>query len=369
MTNVVIVHERLSEFGGSERVVAELQKLWPGSRVFVPFADEGVRRASGIDAPVSVSSLQRVYSGGSSYAHLLPLIPHAMRDADLDDADLVITSHHAFANRINPSHDVPTLSYVHSPARWMWDRSMLDLELASGWSRHALRAFAGTQRRPDRRAAQRIDRIVANSATVARRIDEWWGRSADVVHPPVEITFFSPDATVEREDFFLLAGRLVPYKRPELAVAAADRAGVKLIVAGEGRSIESCRSVAGAGTSFVGAVGNEDLRDLYRRCRGLVFCGVEDFGMIPVEAKACGAPVIGVSAGGLRETVVDGVTGRLVPYRTDSADQIELLSTALADHADDEFHGEVIRSNAEQFGPEAFAAGIKKVVAEMLELS
>src|SRR5205085_10216308 len=143
--------------------------------------------------------------------------------------------------------------------------------------RTALRAFARAQRGPDLRAAQRMTQVIAISTHVADRIAGWWGRTAEVVHPPVDDAFYTPDAKTSREDFFLLAGRLVPYKQPEVAVAAAARAGVRLVVAGDGRSRDAVEAAAGPKTEILGSVDDDTLRDLYRRCQALVFPGEEDF--------------------------------------------------------------------------------------------
>ncbi len=208
--------------------------------------------------------------------------------------------------------------------------------------------------------------MVANSATVAERIERWWHRTAEVVPPPVDVDFYRPDPAIEREDFVLLAGRLVPYKRPELAVAAATRAGIPMVVAGTGRSLAACRAAAGPKTTFLADVPDTDMRELFRRCRGLVFPGVEDFGMVPVEAQACGAPVIGVAAGGLTETVVDGTTGVLVAHAADPDRQIESLAEAIGDLATGSFDHGAIRRQAERFGSDVFRKSIETITTRML---
>lgn len=367
MTRIALVHERLTELGGSEKVVDHFARIWPEARLFVPIADPSVAPEAMGRLPLTVSGLQRLYRGDGRYSHLLPLLPWAMARADFSDADLVVVSHHAFANRIRAPRHVPVLSYVHSPARWMWDGDLRSLELGSGPAKTGLGLFARSQRGADRRAAARVQRMVANSATVAARIAEWWGREAEVVHPPVDVEYFRPDPTVEREDFVLLAGRLVPYKRPEVAVAAAVRAGVPLVVAGQGRAEAACRAVAGPGVRFLGEVSDAELLDLFRRCRALVFPGIEDFGMVPVEAQACGAPVVGVNGGGLRETVVDGVTGVLVPVERDADRQTVALAAGLSDGLEALRTDPVaIRTHAEGFSAEVFAKRIEAIAAELL---
>lgn len=357
-----LVHERLTEYGGSEAVVEHLAALCPDSTLFVPVADPALRLAGLARTPVATSPLQHLYRGGGHYAHLLPLLPAAMATADLGTPEVVVTSHHAFANRVRVPDGVPVVSYTHTPARWMWDAGMRAGEGGPA-GRAALGAFAATQRRADRRAAQRAHTVVANSRAVAQRVRDWWGRGAVVVPPPVDVESYRPDPTVGREDFFLLAGRLVPYKRPEIAVEAARRAGVRLVVAGEGRALPACERVAGPRTEFLGRVDDATLRDLYRRCRALVFPGHEDFGIVPVEAQACGAPVVALGVGGALDTVVPGVTGELVAPDLDLA---AAFVTALAAFDGRRYETARLRRHAEGFSAAAFRERMARVVDRAL---
>ncbi len=340
--------------------------IWPDATIFAPIADSQVTNELFGDRTISVSPLQRLYRGDGRYAHLLPLLPAAMAGLDLSHADLVVVSHHAFGHRIKAPIGVPVLSYVHSPARWMWDPDLQDLELGSGPSKAALTTFAASQRKADRRAARRVDRMIANSTIVAERIHDYWGLDAEVVHPPVDTDFYTPDHQVSREDFFLLAGRMVPYKRPQVAVTAATAAGVPLVVAGHGRAMDACRKVAGSNVTFIPDVTDEGLRDLYRRCRALVFPGVEDFGIVPVEAQSCGAPVIGVARGGLRDSIIHEVTGLLVPYTPDADTQAGVLAEAITAHDDFAFDSATIRFHAESFGRDVFRKAIETVATRTL---
>lgn len=360
---VFVVHERFTELGGSERVVEQLIASFPNAEVFVPIVSPTGRPAGLEGVTVHTSALQRFYRG-HGYAHLLPLLPWAMRTADLSASDVVIASHHAFSQRVRPPDGVPLVSYVHSPARWMWEPEMRAGEPGGVAGQKALCLFAATQRRADVRAAQRPARILANSTAVADRIRRWWDRDSAVVHPPVRTDFFTPDPCLEREDFFLLAGRLVPYKRPEIAVAAATRAGVRLVVVGDGRSRKSCEAVAGPGVNFVGRVDDTAMRDLMRRARALIFPGEEDFGIIPVEAMACGTPVVALGAGGALDTVSDGVSGTLV--RPPSGSQhVSAFAEALRGF-DDRFDPAVVRAHAETFGERRFRKQMRAVVEEVV---
>jgi glycosyltransferase involved in cell wall biosynthesis len=358
---IAIVHEKFTVYAGSERVVEQLHLLWPDAPIFTTVCDPETLGPILRDADVRTSALQKLYRGGDRYAHLLPLLPLAMRGIDLTDFDLVITSHHAFANRVRPAAGVPIVGYVHTPARWMWEPDTRRHEIGGAAGRAMLGAFAATQRRPDRRAAQRLSGVVANSHYVADRIRRWWERDASVVAPPVDTGFYTPGTSTARGDFFLVAGRLVPYKRPELAVAAASRAGVKLVVAGDGRARNAVEAAAGPTVEILGRVDDATLRDLYRSCRALLFPGEEDFGIMPVEAQACGAPVIARAVGGALDTVLPGTTGVLYRATTDT-DHVETLARELREFADDGFDRSVIRTHAEQFAPERFREGFAAAV-------
>jgi len=362
---VAIVHEKFTIDAGSERVVEQMHALWPDAPIFTSVCDPTTLAPGLRDADIRpVGWLQRLYRGGDHYAHLLPLMPLAHASHDLDGYDLVVTSHHAFANRVRV-HDVPVVSYTHTPARWIWDASMRADEPGGALGRAGLSAFAATQRRPDRAAAQRLNGIVANSREVAARVARWWGRDATIVAPPVAVDHFTPDPAVSRGDWFLLAGRLVPYKHPEIAVLAARRAGVRLVVAGDGRARAACVA-AGAGDAhidFVGAPDDATLVRLYRECRALVYPGREDFGIMPVEAQACGAPVIALGAGGALDTVVAGRTGVLYDP---GADPVATLAAELARFDPDGFDAAAIVEHARAFAPDRFRLELDAAVGARL---
>lgn len=365
---VVVVHERFTEFAGSEAVVEQLARTWPDAPLLAPVARPGVLPAD-LEPRVRSTALSRLLRG-STYAHLLPALPVAVRRLRVPaSADVVIASHHAFATQVVHATSAPVVAYVHSPARWVWDPQMRQGEAGGTLGQLGLAGFAAAFRRYDREAAAGVHTLVANSSEVADRIHRWWGRDAQVVHPPVDIEYYTPATSPEREDFFLLAGRMVPYKRPDLAVRAAARAGVPLVVAGDGRSRAQVEALAGPHTRFVGRVSDDDLRDLYRRCRALLMPGVEDFGIVPVEAQACGAPVVAIGEGGAKDSVLPGVTGHLVPP-SDSAEpgaELDAWSAALARFDPSDYDPGVVRRHAETFSRTAFRDKMTGVVGSVLD--
>ncbi len=355
---VTIAHERFTEFAGSEAVVEQLARQWPDAPLLAPVSRPGTLPPD-LERRVRSTVLSRLLRG-SEYAHLLPALPIAMRHLPVPDCDVVIASHHAFATQVVYATPRPVVAYVHSPARWVWDSSMREGE-AGPRGRAALAAFSAAFRRADLQAAARVHTLVANSHAVAERIRTWWKRGSTVVHPPVDTEFYTPDPAVPREDFFLLAGRLVPYKRPDLAVQAANRAGVPLVVAGDGRARAEVEELAGPTVRFVGRVDDETLRDLYRRCRALVMPGVEDFGIVPVEAQACGAPVVALDAGGARDSVVPGLTGELVPVAA-GGEEAAAWADRLAVFDASAYDSRAIRRHAEAFSRPRFRQEMNAIV-------
>ncbi len=367
--HVVIVHERFSEWGGSEQVVAELHDIWPDAPIFTTVVDRSILRGSLATADIRPSALQPLFRGHGRYAHLLPLLPGAMRRLDLGHPAVVIASHHAFANRVRVPDGATLVSYVHTPARWIWDPSKRSAEIGGTIGRAALGTFASWQRRADVAAAGRVDRLIANSAAVATRIKTWWGRDSTVVAPPVDTEYFTPEPGVARDPFFLVAGRMVPYKKADVAVKAAQRAGVRLVVAGEGRMRAALEALAGPRITLVGPVSRTQLRHLYRTCQALVFPGEEDFGIVPVEAQACGTPVVARAWGGVVDSVLPGETGELYGAGTaqmGAADEVDALADALAHFDATGFDPAAIRANAERFSVHAFRRGIQAAVGPVL---
>jgi glycosyltransferase involved in cell wall biosynthesis len=278
-----------------------------------------------------------------------------------DPIDLVISSSSASVKGIRVPSGVPHLCYCHSPARYLWGRGG---DYAAGGAAGSarglgLRLFGPALRRWDRNTAANVSRFIANSAYTAAEIRRCYARDAVVVHPPVRTDFFSPAPTVRREDFWLVAGALEPYKRTDLAIAAARLAQRRLVVAGSGSQLDLLRRGAGPGVEFRGRVSDEALRDLFRRAELLLFPPVEDFGIIPVEAQACGLPVVARRLGGALDSVIPGVTGSLFDEPTPES----IVAAALQAPRDADAR---CRRNAERFSEDAFDAGMLEQIEEIL---
>ncbi|RRQ26559.1 glycosyltransferase family 4 protein [Rhodococcus sp. Eu-32] len=360
---IALVHERFTEIAGSEHVMEQLALHWPNADVFAPIARaEGI--PPGLSSPPHTTFLNNIYNaiGQRSYAPVLPLMPVAFRRLKLDDYSAVVVSHHAFATQTVFATEAPVVAYVHSPARWAWDPELRAGEGGGKLGAGILTALSAVARKCETSAAPKLTTVVANSTAVAERISNWWGRDdAVVVHPPVDIEGFTPDTSVEREDFFLLAGRLVPYKRPDIAVRAAAEANVPLVVAGDGRAMEQCRELAGPKTTFLGRVSHEKLLELHRKTRALLMPGIEDFGIVPVESMATGTPVIALGEGGAVDTVLPGKTGLHVAFGSDD-EIVAGFAEAMRSFSPSEFDRNEIRTWAEGFSRANFRDRMQEVV-------
>lgn len=341
-----IVHEWLDGRLGSERVFEAFAALAPEAELFALSATPGNGIELGGRVPGTTFVDRPWLRAHRSVA--LPLMPVAWRRlARGTQFDTLLVSHHSFATQF-ARHCVADrrLAYVHAPARYVWTP-----ELDGRGSSRLLAPVRGALQQVDRRAVDHLDHIAVNSAEVAGRIRRVWGREATVIHPPVDTTFFSPDATTPpTRDFVLGLSRFIGYKRLDLVIEAGEAAGLPVVLAGQGPEEAALRARAARATvpvTFEIAPDDERVRDLYRSAACLVFMAHEDFGIVPVEAQACGTPVVARAVGGTAETVRHGVTGVLVDDLSPGA-LGEAVGQAAAMSAHD------CRTWAESFGLERF---------------
>ncbi len=355
---VALTHDWLVSFGGAERVLAELLRVFPDAPIYTTLHRPAALPQAIRGWDVRPSFLQRIPGATRYHRALLPLVPLAVEEYDLDAYDLVIATSSAFAKGVITPPSTRVVCYCHTPPRYLWDqyheqtrgmRGKAFASLASHW----LRVW-------DRAAADRVDDFVANSSTTAARIRRYYRRDSTVVYPPVETARFAPTGRAP-EDFFLVVARLVPYKRVDLAVRAVGRLGRRLVVVGDGPERARLTRLArdcGAQVDFLGWRDDAEVADLYARTRAFVFPGYDDFGIAPVEAQAAGRPVVAFARGGATETVCHGETGILF-----DAQNVDALADALAEAWDAPLDPAACRANALRFDAAVFRARISELCA------
>lgn len=356
---VAVVHEWLTIPGGSEDVVMELLEMFPKAELFTSVYDPAPWPEIVTERPVHASYLNRIPGARAHYPKLLPLMTRAYRAFDFSRFDLVLSSSHACAKNIRTPPGVLHVCYCHTPMRYAWDESLLEGEEIGRATRLALPLMLRRLRRQDIEGAASPDVFVANSRNVADRIRRYYGRTAEVVNPPVDVDRLLSLPRDPGDEHYLVFGRVVPYKRVELAVAACVRLGRPLKVAGDGRAMASVRAVA-AGHPRIELLGRVDdaKRDaLMGGARALLFPGEEDFGIVPVEAQAAGLPVIAYEVGGASETVIDGCTGVLFAQQSALG-----LAGAIERFEGLQLDERTIRQNAERFGRERFRAEMAEAI-------
>jgi glycosyltransferase involved in cell wall biosynthesis len=297
----VLVHDWLTGMRGGEKCLEVLCRRWPRARLFTLLHRHG-SVAPAIEALQPRTSFLQVLPGVARYyRYLLPLMPLAAESWRLPPCDLVVSFSHCVAKAARAPRGVPHVCYCFTPMRYAWH--MRAAYFGSGLRSQAAGRLLTQLRDWDRRTADRVTHFLAISHTVRRRIAECYGRDSSVIYPPVDTEFYCP-ADVPREEYYLVVSAFAPYKRIDLAIAACNRLERSLVIIGTGQDEARLRSLARPAVRFLGWQPDAVIRDHLRRCRALLFPGEEDFGIVPVEAQACGAPVIAFDRGGATETVL-----------------------------------------------------------------
>lgn len=358
---VAIVHYWFVGMRGGEKVIEALCRLYPQAdiftHVFVPEAVSSIIR----ERTVRTSFIGRLPRAPRLYQRYLPLMPLALEQLDLRGYDLIISSESGPAKGIIPPPGSTHICYCHSPMRYIWNMFHDYRDRSGPLTRALMPILAHYIRNWDAVSSNRVDHYVANSQTVAARIRRYYRRDAEVIHPPVDVDSFAVLPEAERGDFYLMAGELVGYKRPDLAVEAFNRTGRRLAVIGGGEMLDRLRRIAGPTVAIMGPQPFAVLKDHYARCRALVFPGEEDFGIVPVECMASGRPVIAYGRGGATETVVDGVTGLFFEEQS-----TEAITAALERFEAAQFDPAVIAAHARRFSADVFDRRFRAHVAHVM---
>jgi glycosyltransferase involved in cell wall biosynthesis len=356
---VAYVHDWLVTYRGGEKVLEALLALYPDAPIYTLFHQRG-------NFPPSIEQ-RRILPALPGWMWrlrmpLLPLLPTIIESLPLEQYDLVISSSSCVAKGVLTAPNAKHISYVHSPMRYVWDQrefyaqSLPALPLV----RPLMNCLSTRLRLWDQGSAVRVDELVANSNFVRQRIKKYYGRDSVVIHPPCDVERFTKTPPSEDRSYYLVLGAFVPYKRFDLAIDACEKAGQKLVVAGSGPELDTLRAKAGKNTVFELNPSSERLCELLRHAKALIFPGVEDFGMVAIEAMASGTPVIALKEGGALDFIRPGITGEFF----DEAHP-ESLARVLAGFDSRRYSAEGLRAFARGFSTESFLVKFRQAIAAM----
>lgn len=359
---VAIIHYWLVGMRGGEKVLEALCELFPQADIFTHVYSPDAVSETIKCHNITTTFIQKLPKSTQKYQFYLSLMPLALEQLDLRGYDLVISSESGPAKGVIVCPGTPHICYCHTPMRYVWDMYHDYLENAGRFTRLLMPPLIHYLRMWDLASVARVDHFVANSAFVAKRIEKHYRRDAVVINPPVSVEdFFISDLT---DDFYLMVGQLVRYKRADLAVEAFNQSGRRLVVIGDGEHLENIKKSAGTNVTVMGRQPLAVIREHYSKCKALIFPGVEDFGIVPLEAMASGRPVIAYRKGGALETVVEHQTGLFFNEQT-----VESLNDAVArfESIYSVFDPKAIRRHAGSFDKESFKRKFQNFTNDVLE--
>ena len=370
MLRVALIHDWLTGMRGGEKALEVFCEIFPAADLFTLVHLPGTTSPIIERRAVTHSPIQWLPLAGKLYRQYLPLFPIAVEQFDLDGYDLVISTSHCAAKSVVVTGRARHLCYCLTPMRYAWDQfdAYFGADRVGKVGNRLLRPVMAGLARWDRATEGRVHRYLAISQYVARRIALYYNRQSTLVHPPVDTEFYTADsgapvapASSSQQPKFLVVSALVPYKRVDLAMMAARQAGVGLTVVGNGPERANLERLAGDGIELAGWRTDEEIRDLYRSSIATILPGEEDFGIVPVEAQACGRPVVALGRGGALDTVIDGATGVLFDHPT-----VDSLAAALQRTAGIPWDAAGIRQHAERFSRARFVTAIEHIVDDTL---
>ena len=366
LCKVAIVHDWLTDFGGAEKVLIAILELFPQADLFT-VVDHMDDSKKGIikDHKITTSFIQNLPFSKAKYRNYLPLMPIAIEQFDLIDYELVLSSSYAVAKGVITGPEQLHISYCHSPIRYAWDMQFQYLEaskLTKGLKSKLARYFLHKIRIWDYRTAHGVDHFIANSNFIGKRIKKVYGRESTTIYPNVSVNAFK--LKEQKDDFYLTASRMVPYKKFPLIVEAFNQMpDRKLVVIGDGPDLDKIKAIANENVTVLGYQEFDVLKDYMQRAKAFVFAAKEDFGIIPLEAQACGTPVIAFGKGGCLETVKDNITGVFFNEQTSSS-----IIKAIFEFELKTFDPIEIRANAISFSEERFKEELYDFIEDKMEI-
>lgn len=357
MKKIALAHEMLTKLGGAERVVKTLSDLNPKAPIFTLFHDKKTTKDWFGDKKIHSSYLQLPFSLGVKSKFLLSKIPGAIEQFNFENYDVVISSSSAFMHGIKTGKNTKHICYCHSPMRYAWDYSHEYTKNQHPFMQFLIAQKLNKIRQWDYSTANRPDILIANSKHVQKRIQKYWRRDSEVIHPPVCIKRFTPQKS--HEDYFLIVSALTPFKKIDLAIHTFNKIKRKLVIIGDGAQRQYLESIAQDNIEFLGYKDDHSTRDYIEDCRAFIFPGEEDFGITPVEAMAAGKPVLAYGLGGVLESVQPGISGEFFYCPTPSSLE-DGLARLLANEKS--YDIQKIRSIAENFDESVFVDKIQKII-------
>lgn len=347
---VAIVHDWLTGMRGGEKVLQEILQIFPEADVFTLLHNKDSVSEDIEKHNIYTSFIQKIPFSAKKYRNFLSLFPAAIESFDFNGYDLVISSSHCVAKGAIVPSDIPHLCYIHTPMRYAYEmyHHYFGKETAGAFKRLAVTLSMPKIRTWDQATHTRVDAFAANSNFVAGRVKRYYGREADVVNPPVDTEFYKPSEGL-KEDYYLVISALEPYKRIDLAIDAFNKNKMKLRIVGNGSKYKDLKKRASDNIEFLGRLNDDEIRTLYQNAKAFIFPGIEDFGITPVEAQACGTPVIAFGRGGATETVIHKKTGVLFDEQT-----VDGLNGAIDILGKIDFNKKTLRENSERFSKGSF---------------
>jgi glycosyltransferase involved in cell wall biosynthesis len=351
---VALVHDWLTGMRGGEKCLEVFCELFPQAHLYTLLYVKGTVSKTIENMDIRTSSLQNMPMAATKYRFYLPLFPSIVDrwDTSKEEYDLVLSSCHCVAKGIR-FRAKRKVCYCFTPMRYLWCQT--ENYYAGDWKQTALKLVRGSLKKWDLKSNKQVDEFIGISDHVSKRIRDFYGRNAATIYPPVDTDFYQLGSEAKREDFYLMVGALEPYKRVDLAIEAFAQLKRPLKIVGKGTMLQKLKETCPPNIEFLGWRSDEEIRSLYQRAQALIFPGEEDFGIVPLEAQACGCPVIAYGVGGVCETVVDGRTGVLFKDSSVESlvDAIKRFETKVLDQG----HA---RQQAEKFNRERFRSEIQK---------
>ncbi len=357
---VAITHDYLNQYGGAERVLEVMHEIWPDAPVFTIVYNQKKLPEYFKKWNIITTFVQRFPFIKTQYEKYFAIFPVAVEQIDLQGFDIVISISSAWAKGVITTPDVLHISYLLNPMRFAWNEYYSRIRRTRRIIfRMGIRFLLNYIRLWDVISTQRVDHIIAISETIRRRISKYYGRDSEIIYPPCDTDFFVPNPNLKIQDYFLIVSRLKDYKRIDIVVQAFNQIDLPLLIIGEGEARGKLEKHIRPNVQFLGALSDEEIRSYYQRAQALILPGMEDFGIVPVEAQACGTPVIAFKKGGAVETVVEGKTGLFFSSQTKEA-VIEVIKK----FDRKQFKSDVLRKQALKFSKNNFKQQLKDFVLQ-----